>query len=115
MDNLTDILINTITILRQKKTQNAIGGTTYDPTNSTTIHLNEPCSIQSASPGDILEFDRRNIKVSHKIYMQSNNGVKLGDIAQDNRFSTPRIYTISWIEDMAGFGQIYGIFCNLIK
>ena len=115
MDDLSDILTNTITIVRQKKSQNSIGGTYYDPTNETTIHLNEPCSIQSASPGDIAEFDRRNIKVSHKVYMQNNNGVKLGDIAQDGRYTPARLYSISFVEDMAGFGEIYGVFCQLIK
>lgn len=100
-------------IQRGRLVQGRIGGTKYTFDNPQIVASQVPFSIQSMKPSEVQMWSARNVTVSHKAYTTTNTNAALGDRIADTRYTPTRYYVVQFVEDMAGRGLMWGIFCNL--
>lgn len=113
---MSPALFDTVTITRANKTQDAMGGTVYDfgTSNATTIVSGLAANLQNVSPREITDFARRGIKVSNKIFVSTEVATILGDRCTMGT-DPSTYYVVTFISDMAGAGQAFKIYVDLVK
>jgi len=70
-----------------------------------TVGNARPAWVQDASSDIVLAYARRDIKVTHRIYVQTNPGVKEGW----RILFGARYFLIVGVSDMAGLNELYAI------
>jgi hypothetical protein len=111
---LPDDLLIPCDIERASLKQDRLGGTRAESWDVLPGLAQVPMALQSLSPAEIERWAARGVTVSHKSYTEVPlaGRVMLGDRVKDVRYLPVRYYIVSWCEDLAGAGQMWGVFLN---
>ncbi len=113
-----DPLNQLLSIERAATTQGGIGGTNYDWDNADIVVYQFLGSIQTAKPQFIEDWARRGVQITSKIYTKTDvSAARLGDRIQDPRYGDEYgagavYYIVKYVEDLAGMGVNWGIWCE---
>ncbi len=108
---ILDNLPHTCTAKRRTREQGSLGG---GKDSFTTLFENRACWRQPVSDAEALEFNRRDIAVSHKIYFTSDPSVDERDVIEmgDDRMD---VISVSHDDASVGLGIVWRVMVELKK
>lgn len=113
--SLPDELPHTCSLARVSYTQTALGGDTE--VQAAAYAADEPCWLQPANSSEIREYQKRDQRVTHKLYFNRNPGFQLGDAltmgAASSQYAGEVLTIRDFKEATAGLGILWKVMCEL--
>ena len=109
--SLLENMPHLMTVKKRTYVNDAYGGNDETPVNQS---INNRCWVQNASFQDILEFEKRDERVTHRVLMPTDLSLTPGlvIVPEDGPFQDLELVVRAYTERTAGLGWMFTAFCE---